>query len=118
MNTLQKGKYNLLILLVYLITIQVGAGTAFYSIYVAVSNGTTYLEEQTPKSGPKDQIILRKHLNVSNNEKSSNSTAFVISTFSLPEINDFVYIQTTHQLTPLTLTAYGKLSDRAPPQIS
>lgn len=115
MNAIRKGKINFLVLLVYLVTLQVSTGSAFYSIYMSVTSGITCLKENTSKSAHKQQIVLRKHINVNNNEKNISSTAFLTSSFSLCSIKDFTYIKIPYQLSSLAFALYGKLKDRAPP---
>lgn len=118
LGNFRKGKFNLFILLVYLFTLQAATGSALFSIYASAADAIVCIKQQKPKSGPRHQILLRKHLNVSNNEKNSNSQAFAASAFSLPEIKNFVSLITSNHICSLSHPGSGKLKDRAPPQLS
>lgn len=118
MENFRKGKYNLLILLLYLFTLQAATGSALFSIYASAAEAIVCIKQQKPKSGPRHQILLRKHLNVNSNEKTSNTQAFAASRFSLPEIKNFVSLITSNQISSLSHPGSGKLKGRAPPQLS
>lgn len=119
MNILRKGKINFIVLLVYLVTLQVSTGSAFYSVCFTVVNGATFVAaEQLPKTNQKPQITLKKHLNVNNNEKNSGAAAHIFPSYSLPELTSYLILKISHKINSPGLTLYAKLKDRAPPSIS
>lgn len=117
MNSFHKGRYNIIVLLVYLITLQVSISSAFYSVYAFSDDGIVYVKQQAQKSNPKHNVILRRHLNVSYTERYSNYAAAIVSSISLPELKDFIYLKIPLQSFPLLFTAYCNLKNRAPPQV-
>lgn len=117
MKTFRNSRINLLILLVYLITLQVSTGSAFYSICISVAHGMTVIAEQLPRSNQKPQISLRKHLNINNNNKSSNFAACITpGCFSHLLVTGFTLLKITDEIISHDLIALTKLKDRAPPQ--
>lgn len=119
MNSFRKGRYNLIILLVYLVTSQVSTGNFLFSAGRSYAESGITCFRQTPvKPFPKLRVGLRKHLNVSYNVKNLNFTESILSSFSLSDIKVFESPVITNQLTPNALVAYGKLNGRAPPGFS
>ncbi|MGE5679323.1 MAG: hypothetical protein ACM34K_00445 [Bacillota bacterium] len=118
MNTLRKSRINLLLLLIYLVTLQVSTGSAFYSICISVVHGMTYISEQLPKTNQKPQVTIRKHLNVNHNEKNSASSALITPTSSIPELREFAILRVNSKLDLTDQITFDRLKDRAPPQIS
>ncbi|HEX2869376.1 MAG TPA: hypothetical protein VHO03_20195 [Ignavibacteriales bacterium] len=118
MKTFRKGAYNILILLVYLFTLQAATGSALLTIYASASDGIVSIKQHKPKPCHRHQILLRKHLNITTNERTAGSQAFTCAPFSLPEVKDFVGLIISSYIISLSNPESGKIKDRAPPQLS